>query len=164
MLGLLNLVLFMFGAALYAARHVQTNVSVETVSDSSHLSSGGRRLNCPVGPAAVAVNCFISSSRYTSKLFRIEKQQNYSIQHCQVSETALLWEGFLSSLICLLIIAKFRWKMSMEHWWDDTDSGSRSTGRKTCLSATLSTCDRTRVSAVTGRCLNSSGMVRPIWK
>ena len=44
--------------------------------------------------------------------------------------------------------------MSMEQWWNDTDRGNWSTGRKTCPNATLSTtnltCDRTRTSAVTG--------------
>jgi hypothetical protein len=30
-------------------------------------------------------------------------------------------------------------KMSMEHWWDDTDRGNWSTGRKACPTATFST-------------------------
>jgi hypothetical protein len=32
-----------------------------------------------------------------------------------------------------------RWYMSMEWWWNDTDSQNRRTQRKTCLSANLST-------------------------
>jgi hypothetical protein len=34
-------------------------------------------------------------------------------------------------------------KISVENWWNDTDRGNRSTGRKTCPSATLYTTNHT---------------------
>jgi len=34
--------------------------------------------------------------------------------------------------------------MSMQHWWDGADRGNRSTGRKTCFSAIVTTTNPTR--------------------
>jgi hypothetical protein len=34
-------------------------------------------------------------------------------------------------------------KISLEHWWSDTDRGNGSTGKKTCSSASLSNTDIT---------------------
>lgn len=52
------------------------------------------------------------------------------------------------------------WNVSIEHWWDDVDGKGKSTWRKTCCSATLSTInltwasDWTRAPALTWRQLS----------
>lgn len=58
-------------------RNMCTRVScVESVSDSSQLSTVRRRLKSEVGSAAVAINCFIYSSRYYTNIpFRTEKSE-----------------------------------------------------------------------------------------
>jgi hypothetical protein len=72
------------------------------------------------------------------------------------SERTFLFRSliFPKELVSLSGKGNMKMRMSIEHWWNNTDRGNRATGRKTCPSTTLSTTN------VTGTDLGSSPGLR----
>jgi len=63
----------------------------------------------------------------------------FSIQRSPIFERALLFGMFPDFARCPSGESSVYVKISMEHLWNDTDRGNRSTDRRSCHSATLST-------------------------
>jgi hypothetical protein len=72
-------------------------------------------------------------------------EQRRGIALCpRIHEFRKLFEGPKASLVCPSGKSYIWMKMSVEHWWNDTDRGKSMYWGKTCPSATLSTRNFTR--------------------
>ena len=65
------------------------------------------------------------------------------------SERALLFRGSQAASVCPSAKSNMYMKMSVEQWWNDTDSGNRSTGKILCPGNTLSATIRTYTDLAT---------------
>jgi hypothetical protein len=70
-----------------------------------------------------------------------------------LQKSTALFEGSQTSPACPSDKSSIELKMSMEHWWSETDGGNRSTQRETCSSATLSTTNLTRYALRLNLCI-----------
>ena len=93
---------------------------------------------CAVPSHSAPCNRTLAVSTFTDKLKRCSDMLPDILNRTAVFEGCQASNGFPSGK------SRIKRKVSMDRWWNDAERGSRSTGRETCGSATLSTTSLTR--------------------